>query len=887
MRSHRRNFLKTVGMAGGLAMPDGAAQAAQATGLRASDPFAYPRQFTGRQLAAIAFPLGGIGTGSVSLGGRGQLCDWEIFNRPDKGRNLDYCFAAIRTETAQGKSAARVLEAALIPPYQGAKGLLPGAMSGLLRFPSATFTGEFPFASIAFRDPRLPVRVRLEAFSPFIPLDAENSGLPVAILRYRVSNPGKEKVVASVAFSVDNPVGQTRAGQRPLKRVNEYKQGQRLQGFVMRNLELASSEPEAGTFTLALLGAGEGVTHLRGWPAGKWWSMPLLFWDDFTGDGEVGPEAALTRPVATLCLKQEIQPGAAADYTFLLAWHFPNRTPARCGWRSPKGQENTWIGNYYCTRFADSWAAAEHVASNLESLEARTRLYARTLRESTLPNAVKDAASATASTLVTQTCFRAADGRFYGFEGCDDQLGCCFGNCTHVWNYDATTQFLFPALARSMRETAFLTSAEPNGMMHFRQLLPAGSETLGIAAADGQMGQVVKAYLDWRLCGDRRWLETMWPAVKRALEFAWAPGGWDADRDGVMEGVQHNTYDVEFFGPNPQCGVWYLAALRAGEEMARAVGDIESAGEYQRLFRSGSQWIDANLFNGHYYVQKIRGEIAPGLMTARGADDPEHPEEFQVGEGCLADQLVGQWLAFLAGLGYLLDSGKVAKALASLYALNYKKSLEDHESVQRIYALGSDAGMIICDYSRVRRPLIPFPYYAEVWTGLEYSAAALMMAVGQVDAGVECVTGARRRHDGERRNPWDEPECGHHYARAMSAWSPIPLLSGFLYHAGARALSVAPRIQPAAFRCFWSTGTGWGSFQHVLASGRLRVTISAAEGTLPLASVKLAPEREGATSARLAAQPLRHKVQHDGKQSVFIFEADAVIKPGSDLVLEL
>lgn len=100
-------------------------------------------------------------------------------------------------------------------------------------------------------------------------------------------------------------------------------------------------------------------------------------------------------------------------------------------------------------------------------------------------------------------------------------------------------------------------------------------------------------------------------AREEGAQFAWVPGGWDADRDGVLEGVQHNTYDVEFYGPNPQCGIYYLAALRAGEAIARQCGDAASADEYYRLYLSLTNRIEANLFNGEYYVQKIKGVRAP------------------------------------------------------------------------------------------------------------------------------------------------------------------------------------------------------------------------------------------------------------------------------------
>ena len=150
-----------------------------------------------------------------------------------------------------------------------------------------------------------------------------------------------------------------------------------------------------------------------------------------------------------------------------------------------------------------------------ESLESRTRTFANAFAASTLPAAVKEAASANLSTLATTTCFRTADGEFHGFEGSDDHRGCCFGNCTHVWNYETATAFLFPSYARSLRQAAFGYSMDDQGGMRFRQLLPDGKERYHIAAADGQMGQIIHAYLDWKLSGDEAWLKTMWPRVKK------------------------------------------------------------------------------------------------------------------------------------------------------------------------------------------------------------------------------------------------------------------------------------------------------------------------------------------------------------------------------------
>jgi non-lysosomal glucosylceramidase len=898
----RRGFLKGVAMASGMAAQSPAAQAPAgvpphspqqanpATPQRS--PIRYPRVFTGRQLAMLAFPLGGVGAGSISLGGRGQLRDWEIFNRPDKGRSPEYAFPCIWAQAGKGKPVAHVLEVRILPPYEGEDGLGSKNAPGLSRLEGAAFTGEFPIAQVAFHDSRLPVSVTLEAFSPFIPLDAEESGLPVAVLRYRVRNPGRESARVSIAWSIENPIGAGRqdparraAGER---RMNEFREGEHLKGLLMSNPGMPENDPEAGTMALCLVNPEGRLTYLRGWVDAKWWSSPLLFWDDFSEDGALGPEAALRKPIASLCLQQEIAPGGEAAYTYLLAWHFPNRTPGWSGWEAPKGEENTVIGNHYCTRFAGAWQAAEYAAGKLPDLEARTRRFVMAIRDSTLPPAVRDAAMSNLSTLRTQTSFRTSDGEFHGFEGCDDHNGCCFGNCTHVWNYETATQHLFPALARSLRKAAFGFSEDEQGAMRHRQLLPDGKQRYAYAAADGQMGQIMKTYLDWRLSGDTGWLREYWPRVQRAISFAWVPGGWDARRTGVMDGVQHNTYDVEFYGPNPQCGIYYLGALRAAEEMARAVGDTKAAEDYRKLFESGSKWIDANLFNGHYYVQKVRSipkdQIAPATVGDMGSDRPDKPD-FQVGDGCLLDQLMGQYLAEVAGLGPLVDPGHVRKALQSIYEYNYKRQLYNHECVQRVFALNDEAALVICDYGTGKRPEIPFPYFAEVFTGIEYQAAAHMIYAGMVREGVECIENTRRRYDGERRNPWDEAECGHHYARAMSAWSAVLALSGFRYHGAEQSAVITPHVNAAKFSCFWSAAPAWGTFTQGAANGRRRVALSVAEGNLPLRSVALAPGAATSSSATLAGRTVAHELRRSDSALSLVFREQITIRPGEELVL--
>ena len=386
--------------------------------------------------------------------------------------------------------------------------------------------------------------------------------------------------------------------------------------------------------------------------------------------------------------------------------------------------------------------------------------------------------------------------------------------------------------------------------MDFRTKLPLGACSCQphMAAADGQMGSIMRLYRDWQLCGDDDWLRRLWPNAKKALEFAWIEGGWDADRDGVMEGIQHNTYDVEYHGPTPQTGFWYLGALRAAEEMARAVGDPVTADGYRALWEQGSQWWDAHLFNGEYYYQEVRSQVgkpvAEGVSLSMGSNIVDDPL-YQLGPGCLSDQLLGQYMASVTGLGYLADPAHIHQALTSVYRYNFKPDLRAHVNAMRAYAVNEEGGLLICSWPHGGRPAIPTPYADEAWTGIEYIAATSLIYEGLIEEGLQIIAAARARHDGERRNPWDEPECGHHYARAMSAWAPLLALSGYHYSAVAQSLAFAPLVNAADFRCFWSAPGAWGSLGQRRGEAGGEAWVAVEQGELTLRSLTLAVAAAG------------------------------------------
>ena len=430
----------------------------------------------------------------------------------------------------------------------------------------------------------------------------------------------------------------------------------------------------------------------------------------------------------------------------------------------------------------------------------------------------------------------------YGWEGCDDTAGCCFGSCTHVWNYEQATAFLFGGLAMGMREVEFNYATRNDGGMSFRVDLPLEhAQSWSLAAADGQMGCIMKLYRDWQLSGDTAALRNMWGNARKALEFCWLPGGWDADKDGVMEGCQHNTMDVEYYGPNPQMGIWYLGALRAMEEMAQHLGESDFAAECRRLYENGRRFMDAKLFNGDYYEHEIRpasgvDAVFGMLMSTMGAADPAEPV-LQLGAGCLVDQLVGQFLSHVCGLGYLVEADNVKRTLDSIMRFNFKENMYGHFNHMRSYVLNDESALLMATYPRGNRPARPFPYYNEVMTGFEYTAAVGMLYEGDIENGLKCIAAIRDRYDGRKRNPFDEAECGHHYARAMASWAAILALSGFGYSAVTGSMRFAAPTQDS--RHFWSTGYAWGSCAFSPNGGSCDVDLTVLFGEVSITEFEL------------------------------------------------
>ncbi|MFO7956277.1 MAG: GH116 family glycosyl hydrolase [Candidatus Brocadiia bacterium] len=834
-----------------------------------------PREpYSGEALQEIAFPLGGIGTGCVSLGGRGQLRDWEIFNRPNQGFRPRHTFPVLRAQAEGAEPVTKVLESPPQPPYSSTHGYDGGTGAGLPHMDSNTFRGWYPIARIQFQDAEMPVTVALEAFNPFIPLNEFDSSLPGAVLIYQLENPTDRHVEVLLVWRLQNVVGYKGTGglnRRDLGgNINVFRTREGLSGFLLGSEKHPEDDPRFGT--LALTTPWSDVTYAGSADGRSMWNQIA---EDGTLDDTDLREPTEDGRTATcaLGLKARLEPGERVEMPIFLTWCFPNYVFGEHQWGEPVEKDQPHWRNYYAQQFEDAWAAAEYFHENLDRLRAETQTYHDALYDSTLPTPVLDAAGSQTSTLKTPTCMRLEDGTFYGFEGCSSTVGCCPGSCTHVWNYQQALPFLFPALERSMRTADYeYNLREEDGRMCFRIGLPLGTSHWEFhAAADGQLGGIIKTYRDWLICGDDDWLRRVWPRVKKSLSYAWEQ--WDIDRDGVPEGIQHNTYDIEFQGPNPLIGAFYLGALRAAEEMARHLGEDEQAAEYRELFDKGSAKMDEMLFNGEYYVQKY---------------DPQKAKTQQFGPGCLSDQMLGQWIAAICDLGHVLKPDHVRSALRSIFRYNWRPSLEEHVSFQRIYALGDEAGLLMLSWPRGGRPETATRYCDEVWTGIEYQVASHLIMEGYVEEGLAIVKGVRDRHDGRRRNPWDEPECGSHYARAMSSWGLVLALSGFFCDASRGLLRFAPRVQQDDFRCFWSDEAAWGTFAQRIEDEAVQLRLEVLGGTKELEVLQFdLPGRPRTPRAETEEGEVKCELTREGEYTEIRFGDAATIGEGQVLTVTL
>jgi uncharacterized protein (DUF608 family) len=514
-----------------------------------------------------------------------------------------------------------------------------------------------------------------------------------------------------------------------------------------------------------------------------------------------------------------LSPGEKHTFTFVLAWHFPNQTIGDRFVVTPWNAPPQRVGHEYENRFGNAAEVVDYVSQHHDRLTQDTRLWRDLYYDSSLPCWLLDRLHSTVSCLATGTCQWWKNGRFWAYEG----VACCHGTCTHVWNYAHTHARLFPELARSVSEMQDFCPREKGGGFHPETGL-VGFRGDDAYAADGQCGTILKAYREHRTSPDEAFLKRNWPSIKQAIEFSISH---DPDADGLIEDLQHNTYDINYYGANTFVGSLYLAALRAAEEMAQEVGDLDFARGARAIRERGSRRTNQRLWNGEYYIQDV--------------DLKRHPKD-QYKDGCLSDQLFGQGWAHQLGLGYLYPRKNVLKALDAIWRYNWAPDVAPYNEIHkpfRWFVTPGQAGLITCTWPKGDYLAEGTRYREEVWTGIEYQVAGHMIWEGKVTEGLAICRAVHDRYHPDLFNPYNEIECGDHYARAMASWGVYLALAGFQHHGPKGCLGFAPRISPEDFRAAFTTAEGWIVFRQTRTHTEQRNTLEVRWGRLRLTRLSL------------------------------------------------
>jgi len=816
------------------------------------------RCFSGANAIQVAMPIGGIGAGCICLNGSGGFQDFSIRGKPltsaapDGHRYIDAAFAALHIKG--DNPITRIIESTL--PKEKiysfglkAQGFRQGGHEGLPRFENAEFKGEYPFGHVRFSDPKIPLNVSLKAFNPFIPRDDKNSSIPCAILEYTFENRSVRKIDFEFSFHLSHPLG-----GHPSARNSVIPNA----GVFLSSQDNINSE----NFCSASLIALSHKPRIKGmWFRGGWFDSISVLWRELstgsfkTNGGSNGVDTT-GHNGGSILIEGSLRPKASVTYPIVITWYFPNRNEtfglppedkSKCACAPPAEGElppPQWRP-FYASQWGDAREVALYVKRYYRSLRDRTQAFHDALFSSTLPSYVLDAVSSNLAIIKSPTVLRQANGNMWAFEGCMCDKGCCPGSCTHVWNYAQAVPHLFPQLERTLREQELVRSMDDRGHITFRAALPDGPTTHQFhAASDGQLGGIMKLYRDWQISADRDWLERLYPPAKKSMNYCIE--AWDPNRLGVLVEPHHNTYDIEFWGPDGMCSSFYLAALAALSQMGRELGFTEEAEFYDDLSRRGAKYLDDHLFNGEYYFQevlydKLRDKSFLDMISKVDAKSSEVMQllkregpKYQYGIGCISDGVIGAWMAKIYGIDTPQNAEHVRRNLQAIFEYNFRDDLFEHANPQRPgYALGHEPGLLLCTWPNGGRPTLPFVYSDEVWTGIEYQVASHLIEEGFVDEGLTLVRAVRQRYDGHVRNPWNEYECGSYYARAMASYSLLGSLAGMRYSKVTKTLWFAPKLQRRSFRVFFSGADGYGVIS--LDGDQLKIELT--EGHLSLERV--------------------------------------------------
>jgi len=777
------------------------------------------------ELRYIGMPVGGLHTGTVYMGGDGRLWLWQIFNTAYDGE-------------CEGIEPKNVLwnngkELITVRPRDGSAYIEPAiadnlrtieqgfAVSTLVNgkevikelrenhWDEIVFEATYPTCRVTYSSADFPLDVVLIAYSPFIPLDQDNSSLPLTTIHIELQNKDSEAIDVTVTGWMENGVHKGRKEFDAVKKhsqVAEYAGNQIIFYCCDQVPDQAMQAGDYGTMAFACMDSqAQPTTRLQEWPV-----KPLAIKID-RSDSVIDFS---NMQVGAFTVQRTIKPKEVSQISYAISWHFNNPHP-----KLRQHLKDAQSGYWYGAKFSDAAAVINYYLINREKLDKETMLWQETWNDTTLPSWFMDRTFVNIGTLATANTMRFASGRFWAWEG----VGACAGTCTHVWQYGQSMGRIFPDLERNLREVTDLgIGFQPDtGAIIFR------AEYEKRPAIDGQAGVILRFYRDHQMSSDHAFLERNWPKLKKAIQFVLDQ---DKNNDGMTDTPMENTLDAVWEGEIAWIVGLCLAATQAAALMAAEVGDKKFQQLCLDYVRKGSENMDTKLFNGEYYIHR------PDMLQGR--------KKLGSYNTCHIDQVYGQAWCAQVDMPRINSQEKVVSALKALWKYNFTTDVGPYIKTHlggRPYALAGEGGMVMNTNPKNEEQAYgdhttwQLGYFHECMSGFEHQVAAHMMAEGMVDESLVLTRMIHDRHHAARRNPFNEIECSDHYARAMASYGTFINACGFSYHGPKGQIGFTPKVRAADFRAPFTVAKGWGTYsQKRKSKGECRCTLILKYGQLIL-----------------------------------------------------
>jgi non-lysosomal glucosylceramidase len=787
--------------------------------------------FHNSQKARNGIAIGGIGTGSAELRADGLFYNWQLFNNLPLGTGKLFTYTPdsmlffILRYQIEGEDPR--LKALMIDNGEDVASIINSNyiyiypwMSSVDKIESEV---QFPFVHLKYIDEKMPVEVEMDVFSPFIPNDTKNSSLPAMLFNFKVKSKIDKPVTVTLMATYRNGAGYNFTEKLY---VSDLKQKS---GYVLANSGISGiAETESSFGTQSMASLSDDTTWRLGWDHThphfeEFLRNPNLPNIDTTNpiEGKGGRNIydrrlkkinGMERSFSSLAVTRNLNKGEGFEHSLVYTWNFPNLY----------NHKFTRVeGHYYSNFFKNSGEVADYVIANKSELLEKSQRFVKDLFDSTVDPVVLNQINSHMNTFITSG-WLTKSGEFGVLEGMNCNDSCCGITTIDVSMY--STQLivsLFPDLQKSsMRFHKDLQ--QPNGQVphsfdkdftHDAKKAPDLTNRLDVA-----MQYAILAMRDFMWTNDRKYLEDMWPSIKKAMEYML---NRDINKDQMpdMEGIMCSYDNFPMYGLASYIHSQWLCALAMCVECAKVMKDKKAESLYSGILEKGKKLLDTKLWNGKYF--RLYQTDQTTFKVKINDEEEKSITVPPIDEGCLTDQLIGQWVSHMSGLGYLSDKDKTRTALQNILKLSFT----------------SDIGLRNCSWPDDKfLHDIPWDIWVDQantpWTGVELAFASFLIYEGMTDEALKVIhlVDERYRRAGMY---WNHQECGGHYYRAMSAWTILNAYLGLTINQ--TTLGFYPQLKTDQYKVLFAVN---GACAHFAKNGK-SLSIRVSSGNLQFQRLSL------------------------------------------------